>query len=134
MAQYDDVRTSSIAIVGVIGALAVFLLILLMMVLYQGVQQRQNTIKDIDRPFAQRDDLLAKQRAQLNNYRWLKEVEGKGEKKEVYVIPIDRAMELVVVELGSRAGRQGETPPRKSAPGAEKSAGGRERGKSDAKR
>lgn len=120
MAQYDDVGTSTIAIAGVIGALALFLLVTLLMVFYEGAQQAQNTIKNIDQPFVERDDLLAKEQARLNNYGWLKEEKDKsGKKRQVYAIPIDRAMDLVVTELGSR--------------GARKAAGKKAGGKSDAK-
>ena len=106
MAHYDDVKTQNVALIGLIGAIAAFIAILLVMVVHNAVLRRQETLKQIDQAPVETQDLLASQQAELNNYRWLKQVEEDGRKRDVYAVPISRAMTLVVEEYARGAGFQ----------------------------
>ncbi len=123
MARYNDVKTQMVAIIGLIGAIGTFVIILLLMVLYQGAQQRQDLVKRIDQPPLELYDMVADQEAKLNNYQWIKQVEEDGRTRDVYAIPIDRAMKRVVAEYaeGGKALPPPETaaPPAPSAPNRE---------------
>jgi hypothetical protein len=124
MANYEDVRTPMVAVIGLIGAISTFAIVVLLMVVYQGAQQRQEYVKNVSQSPVELNDLLADQRAKLNNYRWLKEVDEGGKKREVYAIPIQRAMELVVAERSSGGRPKAEATLPSSAPGGKQPAGG----------
>ncbi len=102
MAHYDDIKTQNVAIVGLIGAIVTFAIIVFLTALYRGAQQRQEVIKDIDQAPVEYQDLVASQQALLNNYRWIKEVQQDGKTRQVYAVPIERAMTLVEEELAAR--------------------------------
>lgn len=110
MAHYDDVKTSTVALVGLIGAIVTFAVMLLVMVLYQQVSTRLVYDRQISQAPAELSEAIANQEARLAEYRWVDQPKG------VVAIPIERAMELVVSELsspGSKSPEKNESPPDK---------------------
>ena len=99
MATRDDLNTPVIAVVGLLGAIVVFALIVLLMVVFHRVEARQRYARDVDQPYAQVTQLLAEQQGRLAGYGWV------DQKKGIAHVPIDRteygpgAMDLVVAEL-----------------------------------
>ena len=96
MAYYEDVKTSTIAYVGLVSALAVFIIVLVVQVLYYRYRNQQ-AVPDgysVSTP-AELTDLIGRQQTQLTVPR----VVDKG--KSIVTISISRAMELVVSELAS---------------------------------
>ncbi len=93
MAQSDDVRTSTIALVGFLGALVLFVILVGLEVVYYEVAARQRKAKETVQPQQSVTAALDEQRVKLAEYRRLDAAKG------VVRIPIDRAMELVVREL-----------------------------------
>ena len=95
MERYEDVRTSTIALAGLIGALITFALIILLMVLYYQADARERKLKEIDEAPAEWANLKADQEGKLTSYRWV------DPKNRLVAIPIDRAMDLVVAEVAA---------------------------------
>jgi len=93
MATNDDLNTPVIAIVGLIGALIVFAIIVLLMVVFHQVDVREQYAKDLSQPYAQMSKLAADQQGRLAAYGWV------DEKKKIAHIPVQRAMDLVAAEL-----------------------------------
>lgn len=104
MPAYEDVRTSTLALVGLLGAILTFAVVVLLMVVYYRVSARERYEKQISQAPAELSNLVANQQARLAEYRWVDQQKG------VVTIPIDRAMQLVVSELSSNAGQK--SPPR----------------------
>jgi hypothetical protein len=94
MAQYNDVKTSKIALVGVLGSIIVVILVVLLQVIYYHAVAVQFQEKDVDVPLVELQRTVSAQQAKLLQYHWVDQ--GKG----VVAIPIDRAMEIVVREGG----------------------------------
>lgn len=86
----DDVNTPLVAIVGLIGGILIFVVVMLLTVFYQAGLTRQQYATDLSPPYPELENVLASQRTKLANYRWV------DEKNSVVAIPIDRAMPLVV--------------------------------------
>ncbi|NLX94968.1 MAG: hypothetical protein GXY83_02205 [Rhodopirellula sp.] len=99
MAPHEDVNTPLLALIGLLGSILVFAVIVLLTILYYGAEARQEYVKNVSQPYAELDNLLASQRAKLVEYRWL------DQKSKSVAIPIDRAMQLVVAELSQANGR-----------------------------
>ena len=95
MERYNDLNTLKIAVVGLLGALITLAIVLALQVLYYSAANQQFDRKVIQAPTTQSDTLLAEQAVKLTRYDWIDR-----EKKKV-MIPIDRAMELVVKELSA---------------------------------
>jgi hypothetical protein len=95
MQRYNDLNTPMIALVGLLGALLTFAVIVALQVLYYSAASRQEERKVIQAPTTDSDSLMAEQEVKLTRYGWIDR-----EKKQV-AIPIDRAMELVVRELSA---------------------------------
>ena len=89
----DDLNTPVIAVVGLIGTILVFAIVVLLTAVFYRVEARQQYEKDISRPPAQLGTLTADQRGRLASYGWV------DEEKQIAFIPISRAMELVVGEI-----------------------------------
>jgi hypothetical protein len=100
MSHYEDLNTTKIALAGFISMAIVFALILLMMAMYHWEMAEQTQLKVVDLPAAEFDTLVADQRGQLTNYRWI------DPEKKIVQIPIKQAMDLVLDEL--------RKPPRES--------------------
>ena len=95
MERYNDLNTAKIAVVGFLGALITLAIVLALQVLYYSAASEQFERKVIQAPTTQSDTLVAEQAVKLTRYDWIDR-----EKKKV-MIPIDRAMELVVKELSA---------------------------------
>ena len=95
MERHNDLNALKIAVVGFLAALVTFTIILALQVLYYSAANEQMERKVIQAPTTQSDTLLAEQAVKLTRYDWIDR-----EKKKV-MVPIDRAMELVVKELSA---------------------------------
>jgi hypothetical protein len=95
MASQNDVNTPLLALIGFLGSILVFAIIVLLTVVYYEAEEREEYVKNISQPYAEVDNLLASQQARLVEYRWV------DEKNQVVAIPIQRAMQLVVAQRGS---------------------------------
>jgi hypothetical protein len=93
----DDLNTPKIAVVGFIGVIVVFAIIILMQVMFYWAQSQQHLVKDIDQPYLEVANLTADQQAKLAKYQWI------DEKQKIVAIPIKRAMELVVDKLSKNS-------------------------------
>jgi hypothetical protein len=93
--RYHDLNTPMIAIVGFLGALVTFIVIVAMQVLYFNVANRQDERKIINVATTESDSLVLEQEAKLTRYGWINR-----EKKQA-AVPIERAMDLVVRELSA---------------------------------
>jgi hypothetical protein len=93
--HYEDVKTSTIALAGLIGAIVTFALILLLMVIYYRVDKQQTQIKQINEPPAEWTNLKTAQEGKLASYRWV------DQKRQIVAIPIDLAMQLVTAEVAA---------------------------------
>jgi hypothetical protein len=93
MASDEDVNTPALAIIGLLGAILLFALIVLLTIVFYHVQARQRYEKDVSEPYAEVSRLVADQQGRLADYGW---VDGQ---KQIAHIPIQRAKELVTEEL-----------------------------------
>lgn len=115
MDTHDDVKTSTIALVGFLGAILTFAIIVLLTVIYYRTEARIGEARlrqeeQLQQPPTELRKLLADQRARLVEYRWV------DREQQIVVIPIQRAMDLVVRELSSGiGGKQQEQPQQPSA-------------------
>lgn len=106
MAQYDDINTPMVALVGFLGSILVFAIVVFLSVLYVSAQEQQEYAKNVAQPYTELENLRSAQRIKLVEYRWVDQA------KHVVAIPIDRAMQLVVDEYRSenRSAPQGGQP------------------------
>ena len=95
MERHNDLNTVKIAIIGFLSALITFAIILALQVLYYSAENQQLERKVFQAPTTQSDTLLAEQAVKLTRYDWIDR-----EQRRV-MIPVDRAMELVVKELSA---------------------------------
>lgn len=102
MASHEDINTPMVAVVGFLGAIIVFAVIVLLIVVYYNAEGRQRAEKDLAIPPAEIRRLVAQQEGQLADYRLL------DSEKKIVAIPIARAMKLVVDELAAKAAQQPE--------------------------
>jgi hypothetical protein len=86
------------AVVGVVGAVLIFVVVVGLVALYQRAENAELTRKQIAPAPAELESVRAEQLGQLHGYRWV------DAKKGIAAIPIERAMDLVVRE--SAAGRR----------------------------
>ncbi len=93
--HYEDVKTSTIALAGLIGAIVTFAMILLLMVIYYRVDNQQTQIKQTDEPPAEWSNLKTAQEGKLASYRWV------DPKRRIVAIPIDLAERLVTAEVAA---------------------------------
>jgi hypothetical protein len=100
-----DFSASRIALIGVVGALVVFVMIVGVQVLFYNLQEIETYKKDISQTPEEISNLVARQQAQLHSYRWI------DPKRKIAGIAIDRAMQLVVDDLA-----KGRSPLRTFAP------------------
>jgi hypothetical protein len=92
MDRHNDVNTPMIALVGFLGAVVTFALIVALQVLYYAAANKQDEAKIVNVPTTESDSLLAEQEIKLTRYGWIDRQQGR------VAIPIERAMELVVRE------------------------------------
>jgi len=92
----DDPKSSLTLIVGVIGAVIVFLICVLLQTLYVATSRAEQQRKVWDSQPAELRSVNAEQLERLKGYRWVDAKAG------VAAIPIERAMELVVEDYAER--------------------------------
>jgi hypothetical protein len=92
----SDPDTSATIVVGVVGAIVVFAIIVALQALFYRTETRETVSKVYSVVPEQYSRLRAEQLETLNSYRWIDKKNG------VVGIPIDRAMELVVQEAQAR--------------------------------
>jgi hypothetical protein len=95
MAHRDELNTPLIAIVGFLGAIATFAIIVVLQVLYYQLEAAEQLRKEISPAPAELASAIADQEAKLADYRWI------DQQKQLVGIPIDRAMRLVVDDLAA---------------------------------
>ena len=100
MERYNDTNTPMLALVGFVGAILVFALIVGLQVLYYATAEKEREQKVIEAPTAESDSLIAEQKIKLTQYGWL------DRKQNKVAIPIERAMELVVADLQQSAAKE----------------------------
>ena len=104
MAEPDDLNTPLIALVGFLGAVMVFVIVVFLMVIYRQVESEQLFRTDVGQPYGQVADLRTRQREVLASYGWVDQERG------VASIPIGRAIDLAVREIRTE-GRAAVTLP-----------------------
>ena len=92
----SDPRSSTTVIVGVVGVALTVVIVILLEVLFQTTAESEFQRKVVSQQSQELQGLRATQLEQLNGYRWVDQNAG------VATIPIERAMELVVRDSGSR--------------------------------
>ena len=92
MHKSDDPNTSTIAVIGIVGAILIFVVIVLLQAVFYRVEHAETAKKTFGGAPEELTRLRAEQEEELNSYRWVNEQEG------VVSIPIKRAMEIVVRE------------------------------------
>lgn len=98
-----DPKASPAAVVGVVFAVATFVLIVLLQWFFYSTEQAETQQKMAAAP-EERAQLETKQQEQLHGYRW---VDKSG---QVISIPIDLAMQRVVTEAGRPAAPSATRP------------------------
>ncbi len=90
--RYDDINTSSVAVVGFISAIAIFAIIVAVQTLYfnrmETLEQRKAGQQNPEAA-----NLIAEQEGRLARKGWINRETG------VVAVPIERAMKLVVEEM-----------------------------------
>lgn len=99
MKKTDDVNTPMIALIGILGAVLLFVLTVGLQAWIQGYQEGEHYRKVVEPPDQQLSELDSKQLQDINTYRVI------DPKKGIYAIPIDRAMDLVVEDLATTGTR-----------------------------
>ena len=112
MTTQNDLNTSVIAVVGLLGAILVFAIIVLLMVVFYRFEARQQA-ELYRQPPAEVSNLVAEQQAKLARYRWV------NEEEKIVAIPISRAMDLVVAELSQETEAAEDVPPENGGKGDE---------------
>ena len=87
--RYDDPDVPASAIVGIIGAILLFAIIVALQALFYSMEEEELARKVYDQPYEALQELDADQLETLNSYGWVSEADG------IVHIPIDRAMELL---------------------------------------
>lgn len=86
--RYDDPNVPASAVVGLIGAILLFVIIVGLQALFYRMQDTEMADKVYSQPYGELRQLDADQLERLNSYGWVDQQAG------VVHIPIDRAMEL----------------------------------------
>lgn len=109
----NDVSTATLAVLGTLGGLLTFAIIVLVTVVFNQVQNREEYAKQVNYQPQQVADLAHDQLGQLTEVRWVDRQKG------IVAIPIDRAMVAVVNEIreGTWKAPQGPPPDKPSADG-----------------
>ena len=91
--RYDDPNVAVSAVVGIISAIALFVIIVLLQAWFYSAEENERERKITSQPYEELQKLDNNQLERLNSYGWISEPDG------VAHIPIERAMELVADEL-----------------------------------
>lgn len=89
MAQYDDLNTNQIWIVGIVSALLTAITILAVQVLYFAMLGRHEASEMAGAEYTSSREAIQQQVEEINSY-------GRNAETGAYEIPIDRAMELML--------------------------------------
>ena len=90
--RYDDPNVQNSAVVGIISAIALFVIIVLLQALFFQMEEAELNRKVFSQPYEALQQLDSDQLEILNSYGWISEAEG------VAHVAIDRAMDLVAEE------------------------------------
>ncbi len=90
--ERDAPDVAKIAIIGIVGALILFVIIVGLQALFYDMETKEAARKQVESPPMTVSQLRAQHEEQLTTYRWIDQKAG------VVAIPIDRAMKLVVAE------------------------------------
>jgi nitroreductase len=90
--ERDAPDVAKIAIIGIVGALILFVIIVGLQALFYGMEREEVTRKQVASPPMTVTQLRAQHEEQLTTYRWIDQKAG------IVAIPVDRAMKLVVAE------------------------------------
>jgi hypothetical protein len=90
--RYDDPNVATSAVVGIIGAIVLFVIIVLLQTWFYRAEEQERFRKIYSQPYQDLQKLDNDQREQLSSYGWISEGDG------VVHIPIDRAMTLISQE------------------------------------
>jgi len=82
-----------VALVGFLGAVMVFIIVLSLVVVYRQIENRLYHEKDLSQPYGEITDLVTRQRDKLASYGWVDQEKG------IVSVPIGRAIDLVVAEV-----------------------------------
>lgn len=91
-AAYDDLDTTMIAYVGIVGTIITFFTVFAVAALDLSFEKSENEGKVIRVPEKNAESILANQGAALTEYRWI------NQDKNIAAIPIDLAMAKVIEE------------------------------------
>jgi hypothetical protein len=94
--RYDDPNVAASAVVGIIGAIALFVIIVVLQAYFYDAQEQERFRKVGSQPYEELQKLDNEQLERLTSYGWVSEGDG------VVHIPIERAMELVATEAARR--------------------------------
>ena len=86
--RYDDPNVPASAVIGIIGAILLFVIIVGLQALFYRMQEQELAAKVYSQPYEELRQLDASQLEQLNSYGWVDQQAGSVH------IPIERAMEL----------------------------------------
>ena len=92
MVRYEDPNVPLSAVIGLVGAVLLFVIIVGLQALFYSMEQREMAKKVYSQPYQALQQLDADQLERLNSYGWVNQSKG------VVHIPIDRAMEMVARE------------------------------------
>ncbi|MCG3138025.1 MAG: hypothetical protein HJJLKODD_01881 [Phycisphaerae bacterium] len=105
---HDDPNTPAAVLVGLVGCLIIFAVIVALQALFYRADYSETVSKVYEVDPAGKQQLIVQQLEQLHTYRWINQAEG------VVAVPIERALELAVVELNQPpAASQPATPDKK---------------------
>ena len=98
-ASYDDLNVKSIALIGIVGAVLVFVSIVAVQVLFYRYETQEYDRKVIEAPTAAANEILAEQKRQLAT-------RGEGAEAHETREPIDLAMASVVKRYREKQSQQ----------------------------
>lgn len=101
----NDVNTATLAVLGTLGGLLTFAIIVLVTVVFNQVQNREEYSKQVNYQPQQIADLVHDQMGRLTEVRWIDRQKG------IVTIPIDRAMVAVVNEIREGTWKAPQGPP-----------------------
>lgn len=98
-----DVYAGRLFLASFFGTAIVLVIVLVMMVLYYGAERRLLDERVLRAPYADTERALLDQRARLEEYQRMADVEEFGETRAAYRIPIDEAVQRVLADWESGA-------------------------------
>jgi hypothetical protein len=108
----NDVSTATVAVLGVLGSVMTFALIVGLMVVFNQEQNREEYAKQVNYQPQQVADLTHQQMGRLTEVRWVDRQKG------IATVPIDRAMAALVDEIRSGDWQPPQGPPPDQPPAA----------------